>query len=158
SWLRHEDAEVRGRVVAWLTRLGPVAQDAGPALEAMLDRGPPADRARAAFAIISVDPTRCDRAVACMLALLGDARVHPRVHPRAPGLPLHPFEAMSRQPRAPARTRDDVLRGLRPIPDQPDIHPDLGLRIRQFVTHYSRPQPQPPAGPPGASARLISNH
>lgn len=152
AWLRHEDAEVRARVVVWLARLGPVARDAGPALEAMLDRGPPADRARAAFAIISVDPTRCDRAAACLLALLGDASIHPRER----GLALHPFEAMFRQSRVPARLRDEVLTGLRTIPDQPDIHPQLGLRIRQFIEHYSGPQP--PAGPPGASARFISAH
>jgi hypothetical protein len=60
SWLRHDDADVRGRVVVWLAHLGPLATDATPALEAMLDRGLPSDRTRAAFAIISIDPARCD--------------------------------------------------------------------------------------------------
>ena len=152
SWLRHEDADVRGHVVTWLAHLGPLAREATPALEALLDRGPPADRARAAFAIINIDPAGCDRAAAALLALLADVAVHPRDR----GLALPSFEAMLRHKNVSARLRDETLKSLRTIPDQPGIHPELGLRIRQFVEFHESPQPQ--AVPAGASARLISVH
>jgi HEAT repeat protein len=148
SWLRHEDAEVRGRVVIWLAHLGPLAREATPALEALLDRGPPADRARAAFAIINIDPAGCDRAAAALVALLADAAVHPRDR----GLALPSFDAMFRHKHVPARLRDEALKNIRTIPDQPGIHPELGSRIRQLVEAHEGPQPA------GASARLISVH
>ncbi len=150
SWLGHEDAEARGRVVIWLAHLGPMARDAAPTLEPMLAGGRPADRARAAFALIHIDPAHCDRAAACLLAMLGDASAHPRDR----GLALRPFDAMFRLGQVPARLRDQTLRRMRAIPDQPGIHPELGLRIRQFVDFYGNPRP--PRGFPGATARLIS--
>src|SRR5262249_26512848 len=146
SWLRHDDADVRGRVVVWLAHLGPLARDAAPALEGMLDRGPPADRARAASAIINIDPTRCDRAAASLLALLGDAAIPPR--DRSMALPS--FDTMFKHKHVPARLRDETLKNLRTIPDQPGIHPELGLRIRQFIEFHERPQR--PGGSRGASA------
>jgi HEAT repeat protein len=152
SWLSHDDAEVRGRVVAWLAHLGPLARDATPALEAMLDRGTPASRTRAAFAIISIDPSGCDRAAAALLALLGDVAVHPRDR----SLALPTFDAMFKQRSVPARLRDETLKNLRTIQDQPDIHPELGLRIRQFIEYHERPRRPGPGR--GASARLISVH
>jgi HEAT repeat protein len=152
TWLRHDDAEARGRVVVWLANLGSLAQDATPALEAMLDRGTPASRTRVAFAIINIDPAGCDRAAAALLALLGDAAAHPRDR----GLALPTFDAMFRHRRVPARLRDETLKNLRTIRDQPDIHPELGLRIRQFIEYHERPRRQGPGR--GASARLISAH
>jgi hypothetical protein len=149
TWLRHEDAEARGRVLLWLASLGPIARDATPALEVMLQGGRPADRARAAMAIIQIDPTGCDRAVASLLALLADAAAHPRDR----GLAIRPFAAMFRHADVPARIRDQTLREIRTVPEQPGIHPELALRIRQLVELQERPRP--PASDPGA-ARLIS--
>jgi hypothetical protein len=149
TWLGHEDAEARSRVVLWLANLGPIARDATPALEAILQGGPPADRARAAMAIIHIDPTGCDRAVASLLALLADAAASPRDR----GLALQPFAAMFRHAGVPARIRDRTLSDLRTLPDQPGIHPELAVRIRQLIELQERPRP--PALDPGA-ARLIS--
>jgi hypothetical protein len=151
SWLRHEDPDARGRVVVWLSLLGPLARDAIPALDAMLDRGRPADRARAASAIINIDPAGCDRAAACLLALLGDAAVHPRDRVLA----LNPFDMMFRHALVPARLRAETLKNLQTIPDQPGIHPELGLKIRQLIEFHERPRPP---GGRRAAARLISVH
>jgi HEAT repeat protein len=129
TWLRHEDPDIRGRVVGWLLQLGPLARDAIPALEALLDRGRPADRAVAAMAIVVIDPAACERASACLLALLGDAGVHPRDRIRA----LHPLNVVLNHPGVPATVRDTALRDLRAIPARPGIHPEFGLRIRQFL-------------------------
>lgn len=152
TWLRHEDAEVRGRVVLWLAYLGPLAQDATPTLEAMLDRGRTLDRALAAAAIIQIEPARCDRAVVSLLTVIGDARIPPRER----GMVLQTFDTMFRHAKVPDRLRAQTIKGLRPIPDQPDIHPELGFRIREFVAFYG--SPRPPGGIPGASARFISTH
>jgi hypothetical protein len=129
SWLGHEDPDIRGRVVGWLLQLGPVARDAIPALEPLLDRGRPADRAGVAMAIVVIDPTTCERASACLLALLGDAALHPRERIRA----LHPLNVVLNQPGVPTTVRDAALKELRAIPARPGIHPELGLRVRQFL-------------------------
>ncbi len=98
AWLRHEDADARARVIGWLMQMGPMAQDAIPALEAMLDRGPPADRARVAFAIVIIDPAACDRAAVKLLALLRDTRIDPRERIQA----LGPLGVVLNQSRVPA--------------------------------------------------------
>jgi HEAT repeat protein len=133
TWLGHEDPDIRGQVVGWLLQLGPVARDAIPALEPLLDRGRPADRAGVAMALVVIDPTTCERASACLLALLGDAAIHPRERIQA----LHPLNVVLNHPGVPTTVRDAALKELRAIPDRPGVHPEFGLRVRQFL-HFQQ--------------------
>jgi hypothetical protein len=134
SWLGHEDAAVRVRVVGWLPRLGPIAQDAIPALESLLDRGPPADRARVAFAIIVIDPTACEHAAVNLLAMLRNAAIDPRDRIQA----LSPLSVILNQSKVPQHVRDDVHRALLAIPDEPGLHPEFARRIREFLQYQER--------------------
>ncbi len=129
SWLRHEDPAVRSRVVGWLLQMGSQARDAVPALEALLDRGGLRDRAGVAMAIIIIDPAGCARASECLVALLGDAGVHPRDRIRV--LPL--LNVMLNHPGVPTTIRDAALKDVRAIQGRPGAHPEFELRIRQFL-------------------------
>jgi HEAT repeat protein len=148
SWLRHDDDDARARVIRWLGNLGPMAREATPALEAMLDGGRTVDRILASAAIIRVDPAGCHRAVGCLVTVLADAAISPRHR----GATLQPLRMMFRHPHVPAPIRDRALRDMRIIPDQPDIHPELARGIRQLVEALDNP-PSPSPGSP----RLISN-
>ena len=57
--------------------MGRAARDAIPALEALLDRGRPADRSHVAFAIIVIEPAACELAAASLFAMLRDAEIPP---------------------------------------------------------------------------------
>jgi hypothetical protein len=148
SWLHHEDAQVRTRVIGWLLQMGPLAQDAIPALDALLDRGPPAARARVAIAIVVIDPTACEQAAVNLLAMLRNAEIDPRERLQA----LSPLSMMLNQSRVPARIRDDVHRTLLAIPDEPGIHPEFARRVRQFVEYQERAHARAAAG----AARRVS--
>jgi hypothetical protein len=142
AWLRHDDATVRTRVIGWLLRLGPMAQDAIPALEGLLHRGPPSDRTRVAFAIVIIDPTACEQAAVNLLALLRDVAIDPRERIHA----LGPLGVLLNQSKVPARVRDDVQRTLLTIPDQPGVHPEFARRVRQFLEQQEQARARPPAG------------
>jgi HEAT repeat protein len=148
SWLNHEDADIRIRIVDWLALMGPIARDAIPALEAQLNHGRPTNRVHAAFAIIIIDPSACERATADLLALLRDVGIHPRERIQA----LNPLNAMFHQPGVPGRVRDNAMKDIRTIPDQPGNHPEFVLRVRQFLeaqeSDRSRPRAIPTARRP----------
>lgn len=131
SWLHHEDSAVRTRVISWLLQLGPLARDAVPALEALLDRAPPTDRPRVAFAIVVIDPAACEPTAAKLLAMLRDAEIDPRERIQA----LGPLGVVLNDPRVPARVRDDVHRVLVTIPDETGIHPEFARRVRRFLAY-----------------------
>jgi HEAT repeat protein len=150
SWLHHEDPQVRTRVMGWLVHLRPMAQDAIPALEELLRRGSPADRARAAFAIIVIDPTACEKAALDLLTLLRDVGIDPRERIQA----LSPLGALLNQPKVPARVRDDVHRTLLAIPDEPGIHPEFARQVRLFLDFHERAHAQPADG----AVRRVSIH
>ena len=134
AWLRHEDTRVRNHAVGWLVALGPMARDAIPALEAILDRGLPAERLRVAFAIVVIQPAACGRAAASLCAMLRDAEIPPEERIRA----LGPLGAMLNHPGVPTRDRDQIQQTLRAIPDEPGFHPALGLYIRKFLEYQEK--------------------
>src|SRR5262249_44371294 len=111
-----------------------IAHDAIPTLEALLDRGEPADRARVAFAIVVIDPEACERAATNLLAMLRDAAIDPRDRIQA----LSPLSVMLKQSKVPERVRDDVHRALLAIPDEPGLHPEFARRIREFLRYQER--------------------
>jgi hypothetical protein len=131
AWLRHEDERVRHHAMRWLVELGPLAREAIPALEAMLDRAQPAERSRAAVAIIVIDPAACDRAAASLLALLRDAAIPPAERIAA----LGPLNMVINHARVPPRIRDATLKTLGAVPDEPGTHPEFGHRIRMFLEY-----------------------
>jgi HEAT repeat protein len=134
AWLHNEDVAVRNQVVGWLALLGPLARDAIPTLEAMLDQGRPFDRVHTAFAIIIIDPAGCQRAATHLLDLLRDATVHPVDRVRT----LEPLNAMLRHPGVPLRIREDAMKEIRTVPDQPGNHPEFVVRVRQFIEYQEK--------------------
>jgi HEAT repeat protein len=141
AWLRHEDERVRHHAMRWLVELGPLAREAIPALEAMLDRARPAERARAAVAIITIDPAACDRAAASLLALLRDAAIPPAERIAA----LGPLSLLIHHAKVPLRIRDATLKTIDAVPDEPGTHPEFGLRIRIFLEYQEGARVRGPA-------------
>jgi hypothetical protein len=131
GWLRHEDARARHHAVRCLVGLGTSASEAVPALEALLNTGKSAERARVALAIIAIDPAGCDRAAACLLALLRDAGIAPEERIAA----LGPLSRILNQDEVPPRIRDAAIRIIRAVPDEPGVLPEFGRRVRLFLEY-----------------------
>jgi HEAT repeat protein len=131
AWLRHEDERVRLQATGWLMTLGPLARDALPALQALLDRGGPAERSRAAVAIVAIDPAACESAAASLLALFCDATIPPAERIAI----LAPLSLLINHAKVPPRVRDQTLKTIRAVSDEPGVHPDFGLRVRMFLEY-----------------------
>ncbi len=131
GWLRHEDARARHHAIRWLVELGPLAHEAVPALESLLDGGYFSERSRAARAIIAIDPAGCDRAAACLLALLRDAGLAPQERIAA----LGPLSLVLHHDGVPPRVRNAAIRVIRAVPDEPGVHPEFGRHVRLFLEY-----------------------
>jgi HEAT repeat protein len=131
AWLRHEDERVRNHAMGWLVELGPLAREAIPALEGLMDDSRVAERSRAALAIIVIDPAACDRAAASLLALLRDATISPAERIEA----LGPLSRVIHHARVPPRIRDATLKTLGAVPDEPGTNAEFGQRIRMFLEY-----------------------
>jgi hypothetical protein len=101
------------------------------------------------MALVVIDPTTCERASACLLALLGDAAIHPRERIQA----LHPLNVVLNHPGVPTTVRDSALKELRAIPDRPGVHPEFGMRVRQFLDYQQAARSRS-----RAAARRVSFH
>lgn len=131
GWLRHEDTGVRHQAIVWLQVLGPLARDAVPSLEALLEGGNTSLRVHAAVAIIAIHPAGCDRAAACLLALLRDSDVPPQERIGA----LGPLSRLIHDAAVPPRVRNSALQVIRAVPDDPGVHPEFGRRVRLFLEY-----------------------
>lgn len=132
SWLGHEDERVREYALRYLVALGPAAREAVPALVRLLEHSRPAERSRAGFAIVSIDPAACDRAAASLLALLCDSAIPPQERIEA----LGPLSVMINHTGVPAHLRDEALRTIRALPDRPETHPEFGRRLIRFLEYH----------------------
>ncbi len=131
GWLRHEDLGVRHQAIVWLQVLGPLAQNAVPALESLLEGGNRSLRVHAAVAIIAIHPAGCDRAAACLLTLLRDTEVPPQERIGA----LGPLSRILNDSAVPPKVRDSALMVIRAVPDEPGVHPEFGRRVRMFLEY-----------------------
>lgn len=131
GWLRHEDPQVCHQAINWLQQLGPPASDAVPALESLLDGSDRSLRVHAAVAIVAIHPAGCDRAAACLLALLRDTRIPPQERIMA----LGPLSRVISDAAVPPKVRDVALQIIREVPNEPGVHPEFGRRVRMFLKY-----------------------
>ncbi len=134
GWLRHEDPRVSHQAIGWLQLLGPLARDAVPALESLLDGKNPSLRAHAAMAIIAIHPAGCDRAAACLLTLLRNTNFPPQRRIEA----LIPLGRVVTDAAVPPKVRDAALQIIRAVPEEPGIHPEFSRRVRMFLEYQER--------------------
>ncbi|MHB1559842.1 MAG: HEAT repeat domain-containing protein [Isosphaeraceae bacterium] len=142
GWLRHDDPRVGHQAIVWLQMLGPLARDAIPALESLLEAGNPSLRVHAAMAIIAIHPAGCDRAAACLLALLNDSDVPPQERLGA----LGPLSRLINDAAVPPKVRDATLQVILAVPDEPGVHPEFGRRVRLFLEYQKAAQTRTAAG------------